>query len=71
MTPILSVPFDSNHLSLSSPLFHPPETNYLNASHIAFPSCRQAFLASQAPKIVSFDHFWHMVVQEKVEGLRD
>ena len=38
----------------------------MNASTIAFDNCEQIFLAAQAPKPVSFNHFWHMVIQEEV-----
>ena len=42
--------------------------NFVNASKIVFRTCEQEFLAAQAPKLESFNHFWHMVVQEKVSG---
>ena len=38
----------------------------MNASPIKFPKCKQVFIASQAPKAASFNHFWQMVIQEKV-----
>ena len=42
------------------------KSDYINASRIKFENCQQEFIAAQAPKKVSFDHFWHLVVQEKV-----
>ena len=42
------------------------ETDYINASRIQFENCQQEFIAAQAPKKVSVNHFWHMIVQEKV-----
>ena len=45
------------------------KTSYVNASRIVFANCEQTFLAAQAPKPVSFNHFWHMVVQEKVTNV--
>ena len=38
----------------------------MNASPIKFPKCKQEFIASQAPKAASFNHFWQMIIQEKV-----
>ena len=64
-----SVPFNANVIHLTSPLFAPPATNYVNASTIEFPDCSQKFIAAQAPKPVSFSHFWHMVIQEEVRRL--
>ena len=61
-----AVPFDDNHISLSSDLFTSPETRFVNASMIVFPNCPQVFIAAQAPKQASFQHFWHMVIQEEV-----
>ena len=62
----LLVPFDDNRITLKSELFASLETSYVNASPIKFPKCKQVFIASQAPKIASFNHFWQMVIQEKV-----
>ena len=45
------------------------KASYVNASRIVFANCEQTFLAAQAPKLVSFNHFWHMVVQEKVTNV--
>ena len=45
------------------------KASYVNASRIVFANCEQTFLAAQAPKPVSFNHFWHMVIQEEVEFL--
>merc|ERR1712037_204542 len=60
-------PFDDNYVCLKNEVFQgQDEVTYVNASKIVFPSCEQIFLAVQAPKPVSFHHFWHMVVQEKV-----
>ena len=67
----VSVAYDDNYISLSSPLFGWPETSYVNASRIVFPNCGQVFLAAQAPKPQSFRHFWHMVIQEQVDRLRN
>ena len=64
----VSVPYDDNHISLSSELFSSPETNFVNASKIVFPNCPQVFIAAQAPKEASFQHFWHMVIQEEVRS---
>ena len=61
-----SVPFDDNYFSLKSELFAPPATSYVNASKISFPDLEQTFIACQAPKPLSFKHFWHMVIQEQV-----
>ena len=62
------MPFDDNHVVLTSELFAAPDTGYVNASRVAFPGYPQAFLAAQASKEGSFTHFWHMVIQEKVRG---
>ena len=37
----------------------------MNASRIVFPGVAQKFLAASAPKPVSYQHFWQMVIQEK------
>ena len=42
------------------------DTNYVNASRIKFDKLKQTFIACQAPKPLSFKHFWHMVIQEQV-----
>ena len=47
-------------------MFASPETSYVNASKISFPDLEQTFIACQAPKQLSFQHFWHMVIQEQV-----
>ena len=39
----------------------------MNASKITFPDLEQTFIACQAPKPLSFKHFWHMVIQEQVK----
>ena len=44
------------------------ETNYINASRIVFTGCSQAFIATQAPKPIGFNHFWHMVIEQKVKS---
>ena len=61
-----TVPFDDNYVRLSDALFSSPAISYVNASRILFPGQGPAFIASQAPKPASFNHFWHMVIQEKV-----
>ena len=66
MIKFIAVPYNDNHITLSSGVFASPETNYVNASRIVFPGYKQTFVASQAPKAASFQHFWHMVIQEKV-----
>ena len=64
---MIAVPFDDNHIALESKIFRVGgETNYVNASRIQFYGLDQKFIAAQAPKPRSFNHFWHMVVQEKV-----
>ena len=45
------------------------QVSFVNASRIVFPNCPQTFLAAQAPKPLSFNHFWHMVIQEEVSTL--
>ena len=66
---VLAVPFDDNLVSLASKKIFQSEdeTNYINASKIVFTGCSQAFIATQAPKPISFNHFWHMVVEQKVK----
>ena len=64
---VLAVPFDDNFITLASKIFQTEdETSYINASRIVFTGCSQAFIAAQAPKPISFNHFWHMVVEQKV-----
>ena len=68
MIALIVVPFDDNHITLESEIFQgTEETNYVNASRIQFDGLDQKFIAAQAPKLESFNHFWHMVVQEKVK----
>jgi protein tyrosine phosphatase len=65
---VLAVPFDDNYITLASEIFQSEdETSYINASRIVFTGCSQTFIAAQAPKPISFNHFWHMVVEQKVE----
>ena len=62
------VPNDDNFLALRSKAFQDPsETNYVNASRIKFNGLDQTFVACQAPLQGSFNHFWQMVIEEKVE----
>ena len=61
------VPFDDNYITLNPELFPAPETCYVNASKITFNDFEQTFIACQAPKPLSFKHFWHMVIQEQVK----
>ena len=64
---MIAVPFDDNYIALESEIFlGTGETNYVNASRIQFDGLDQKFIAAQAPKPESFNHFWHMVIQEKV-----
>ena len=41
----------------------------MNASRIKFEDLEQTFIACQAPLPGSIDHFWQMVIEEKVEGI--
>ena len=41
-------------------------STYVNASPIVFPDCKQKFIATQAPRTSTFNHFWHMIIQEEV-----
>ena len=62
------VPYDSNFVALKSTAFQgPQETNYVNASRIKFGDLQQTFIACQAPLPGSINHFWQMVIEEKVE----
>ena len=62
------VPYDNNFVALKSTAFQGPlETNYVNASRIKFEDLQQTFIACQAPLPGSIDHFWQMVIEEKVE----
>ena len=64
----LPVPYDSNFVALKSTAFQGPlETNYVNASRIKFGDLQQTFIACQAPLPGSINHFWQMVIEEKVE----
>ena len=67
---VLAVPFDDNYITLASEMFQSEdETSYINASRIVFTGCSQVFIATQAPKPISFNHFWHMVLEQKVKLL--
>ena len=62
------VPYDSNFVALKASAFQgPSETNYVNASRIKFEDLEQTFIACQAPLPCYIDHFWQMVIEEKVE----
>ena len=66
---VFLVPFDDNYITLASKIFQTEdETNYINASKIVFTGYSQAFIATQAPKPISFNHFWHMVIEQKVKS---
>ena len=66
---IFLVPFDDNYISLASKMFQSEdETSYINASKVVFTGCSQAFIATQAPKPISFNHFWHLIVEQKVKN---
>ena len=39
----------------------------MNASRIKFEDLEQTFIACQAPLPCYIDHFWQMVIEEKVE----
>ena len=41
-------------------------STFVNASPIVFPDCKQKFIASQAPRTSTINHFWHMIIQEEV-----
>jgi len=70
------IPFDDNVIKLKSDLFvdvpkdATPEgkvnSTYVNASPIVFPDCKQKFIATQAPRTSTLNHFWHMIIQEEV-----
>ena len=47
-------------------LYHNDWFNNVNASRIVFPDCPKAFVAASTPRPESFNHFWHMVIQEEV-----
>ena len=42
----------------------------MNASRIKFEDLEQTFIACQAPLPGSIDHFWQMVIEEKVEVIK-
>ena len=44
-----------------------PPTTYLNASLIKFSGVEQTFIATQAPKPNSFQNFWQMIIEKKVQ----
>ena len=44
-----------------------PPTTYVNATLIRFKGVKQTFIATQAPKPNSFQNFWQMVLEKKVE----
>ena len=43
-----------------------PPVNYINASPIIFEDLKQEFIASIAPKPVSFENFWQMIIERRV-----
>ena len=43
-----------------------PPVNYVNASLIKFADIEQDFIASNAPKPVSFENFWQMIIEKRV-----
>ena len=43
-----------------------PPVNYVNASPIKFDDIKQEFIASIAPKPVSFENFWQMIIEKRV-----
>ena len=43
-----------------------PPVNYINASPIRFEDIKQEFIASIAPKPISFQNFWQMIIEKKV-----
>jgi len=58
-------PFDNNIVKLREKIGD-PRTDYLNASYVRFPNNNQVYIASQAPKENSFEHFWLMMLQQRV-----
>ena len=42
----------------------------MNASRIKFEDLEQTFIACQAPLPCSINHFWQMVIEEKVEVIK-
>ena len=44
-----------------------PPTTYVNASLIKFSGVEQTFIATQAPKPNSFQNFWQMIIEKKVQ----
>ena len=43
-----------------------PPVTYVNASPIKFADIKQEFIASIAPKPVSFENFWQMIIERRV-----
>ena len=43
-----------------------PPVNYINASPIRFEDIKEEFIASIAPKPVSFENFWQMIIERRV-----
>ena len=43
-----------------------PPVTYINASPIRFAEIKQEFIASIAPKPVSFENFWEMIIEKRV-----
>ena len=43
-----------------------PPVTYVNASPIKFADIKQEFIASIAPKPVSFENFWQMIIEKRV-----
>ena len=43
-----------------------PGTTYINASEITFRTCKQTFIAAQAPKENTIENFWQMIIDKKV-----
>ena len=43
-----------------------PPVKYVNASAIKFDDIKQEFIASIAPKPVSFENFWQMIIEKRV-----
>ena len=59
------VPYDSNIVTLQTPTGNPP-TTYINASIIRFNDMKPDFIATQAPKLNTFENFWQMVLEKEV-----
>ena len=54
------------HLSQFSSYVGKPPVKYVNASPIKFDDIKQDFIASIAPKPLSFENFWQMIIDKRV-----